>query len=116
MDPPVEYSKAKSTLPPGAMSTIEDDEPAPVSEAVQPFPLVVAPASSSKSSEKRVVWAERVVETRRRDRTANNARDFLFEAEDAPAKFLPPGKTEWTPIGRVALSIANTDFGQMKGT
>ena len=63
-----------------------------------------------------MVWAERVVETRRRDRTAINARDFLFEAEDAPAKFLPIGKTEWTPIGRVALSMAKTDFGQVKYT
>ena len=76
----------------------------------------VEPFSSLKVSEKRVVWAERVVETRRRDRTANNARDFLFEAEDAPAKFLPIGKTEWTPIGRLALSMAKTDFGQVKYT
>ena len=74
------------------------------------------PDSPVKSSEKRVIWAERVVETRRRDRTAINARDFLFEAEDAPSKFLPIGKTEWTPIGRVALSMANTDFGQLKCT
>ena len=56
------------------------------------------------------------METRRRGRTANNARDFLFEGEDAPAKFLPIGKTEWTPIGRVALSMAKKDFGQLKCT
>ena len=74
------------------------------------------PDSPVKSSEKRVVWAERVVETRRRDRTANNARAFLFEAEDAAAKFRPSGKTERTPIGRVALSMAKTDFGQVKYT